>query len=236
MFFAVSTLGASAETTGPSCFRPASAAPSAALALSAPSLTPPATPPLPTAATHATTSALPHERSLLPNSPRADQTATPSLPATRHGEPGSHEAFSQPRLDDVAQIAGDERNDAYAVTGDEGEERARDAAAHQRIDPELGQPQRLLYGQVARQGFPCLAVDTSRLGIHHVNLSGDVEDRGDACVPGRKRYSHPAVSGGLPYRVERVTAGRRKSMNRATRRRGGEKAIIYCVAWKSDGG
>ena len=88
--------------------------------------------------------------------------APPATAATGHGKGVALQVASEPGLDDLAQVAGDERDHPDAICGDHLMERPGDRAANQRTDAKLHQAKRLLYRQIIRQDFPRFCDDASR--------------------------------------------------------------------------
>jgi len=121
-----------------------------------------------------------------------EATALTATGATGHGKGVALQVPAQPGLDDLAQVAGDERDHPDAMRGDHLMERPGDRAANQRTDAKLYKPKRLWGRQILRQDFPRFRHDSSRVGLDDVNPPCDVEHRRDPIVPGCKcRFHHP---------------------------------------------
>jgi hypothetical protein len=104
-------------------------------------------------------------------------------------------------LNDLAQVAGDERDHPDAISGNRLMVRPGDRAANQRTDAKLHQAKRLLGRQDIRQDFPRFSDDSSRVGIDDVNPPCDVEHRRDSIVPVCKcRFHHPRSSASFLHR------------------------------------
>jgi hypothetical protein len=104
-------------------------------------------------------------------------------------------------LNDLAQVAGDERDHPDAISGNHLMVRPGDRAANQRPDAKLHQAKRLLGRQDIRQDFPRFGDDSSRVGIDDVNPLCDVEHRRDSIVPVCKcRFHHPRSSASILHR------------------------------------
>jgi hypothetical protein len=95
-------------------------------------------------------------------------------------------------LNNLAQVAGHERDHVDAVSGNYLMQRPGNRAANQRADTKLRQAKRLPNRHVIRQDLLRFSDDSSRLGLGDMNPSGDVKDRRDPMVPMRKRrFYHP---------------------------------------------
>ena len=152
--------------------------------------------PLPPAAaqTHsAASSSSVHDMFLLFQNAQAPATAATAPPAAWHGEVFAFETSPEPGLDDLAQIAGHERDHPDPVRGDDGVQRPGDRPAHQRFDAELGQAKRLPDRHVIRQGFLPFGDDPSGFDLGDMDAPRGVEDRRDPTVPVREgRFHRPA--------------------------------------------
>jgi hypothetical protein len=123
------------------------------------------------------------------HSPAAAPTATA---ATGHGKGVALQVATEPGLDDIVQVTGNERDHPDAIRCDHLGKRPGDRAADQRADAKLRQSKRLLYRQVIRQDFPRFGDDSSRVGLDDVDPLCDVEDRRDPTVPKCEcRFHHP---------------------------------------------
>jgi hypothetical protein len=151
--------------------------------------------PLSTACSHSTTSSSIHEIALLvyARDPSATAAGAAAPTAAGHGELVAIETAAEPSLNDVAQVAGHERDHPDAVSGDQRVQRPGDRAADQYIDAEFRQTNHLLKRQVIRQDFLRFSGNSPRLGRDDMDLSGDVEDRRYSTVPvGEGRFHDPS--------------------------------------------
>jgi hypothetical protein len=120
-------------------------------------------------------------------------------------------------MDDIAQVAGDERDHLDSIRGDPLLERPGDRAANQRTDTKLHQAMRLLYRQVICQDFPCFSNDLSRVGLYDVNPPCDVEHRRDPIVPICKcRLHHERSCAYFLHRERAFAMPTRPHLNRTT--------------------
>jgi hypothetical protein len=95
-------------------------------------------------------------------------------------------------LNDLAQVAGHERDHVDAVSGNDLMQRPGNRAANQRADTKLRQTKRLPDRHAILQDLLRFRDDSSRLGLGDMNPPGDVKDRRDPIVPVRKcRFHHP---------------------------------------------
>jgi hypothetical protein len=97
--------------------------------------------PLPTAWSHSAESSSIHEIFLLIHFVHAPATAATA--ATGHGECIAFETAAEPGLNDLAQVAGHERDHLDAVSRNDRLQRPGNRAANERADAKLRQAKRL---------------------------------------------------------------------------------------------
>ena len=142
--------------------------------------------------THSAAFSSVHRVFLLVNSAYSPAVASTATGATGHDKGVALQVATEPGLNDIVQVTGDERDHLDAIRGDHLVERPGDRAANQRTDAKLHQTMRLLDRQVIRQDFPRFSDDSSRVGLDDVNPPCDVEHRRDPIVPVCKcRFHHP---------------------------------------------
>lgn len=113
--------------------------------------------PLSAAWPHSATFSSVHRVFLLVYSAHSPAAASTATGATGHDKGVALQVATEPGLNDLAQVAGDERDHPDAIRGDRLMERPGDRAANQRTDAKLHQTMRLLDRQVIRQDFPVSA-------------------------------------------------------------------------------
>jgi hypothetical protein len=116
--------------------------------------------------------------------------STSTAPAAWHGEELIPEPSGKPRLDDLAQVAGNERDDPYAIGGHHSMHGTGYRTAYKGVYTESCETKRLLGRHFIRKRLPCLPHDASRFGFHEKDLPGHVEDRRDSIVPGCESGFH----------------------------------------------
>jgi hypothetical protein len=123
--------------------------------------------------------------------PATLSAATPSLSAaTWHGEYLLFEGAGKVPPDDLAKIAGDERDYPDSVRGDHRLRGAGYRAAHECIDAELRETKPLAFSAVVRERLLGLADDPPPLRHDDVDLSRHVEHRRDSMIPDRECRFH----------------------------------------------
>jgi len=115
----------------------------------------------------------------------------PAPPRTaRHGEGVSGQAAPVPRLDDLPQVPGHERDHSNPVGADHSVQGPGNRAAYQRTDLQLRQVQRLLHWKLSGQHLLRFRDDLPGFDPDQQNLQGAVENRRDSIVPAGKRCVH----------------------------------------------
>ena len=115
---------------------------------------------------------------VLPRTAHASAMASAATAATGHDKGVALQTASEPGLDDIAQVAGDERDHPDAICGDHLVERPGDRAANQCTDAKLRQTMRLLYRQVIRKDFPRFCDDSSRVGLDDLKIRRAMSNTG----------------------------------------------------------
>jgi hypothetical protein len=124
--------------------------------------------------------------------------------AAGHGEVAAFETAAEPSLNDLAQVAGHERDHPDAVSRNYRVQRPGNRAANQRADAKLRQAKRLPNRHVVRQDLLGFRDDSSRMDLGNMNPPGDVKDRRDPIVPVRKCRFHHMIS--CPSSTRRLIA------------------------------
>jgi hypothetical protein len=176
--------------------------------------------PLSAAWPHSGTFSSVHRVFLLVCSAHSAATASTAAGATGHDKGVALQVAAKPGLNDLAQVAGDERDYPYANRGDHLMERPGDRAANQSTDAKFHQAMRLLDRQVIGLNFLRFTDDSSRLDLDDVNPPCNVEDRRDSMVPVCKcRFQERNAAG------SDSGDGLRASRQRTSRTRYGMKGI-----------
>jgi hypothetical protein len=178
---------------------------------------------LSSARSHPAASSSIHEIFLLVDAIGSPATAAASPAAAGHSELAAIETAAEPSLNDLAQIAGHERDHLDAVSGDHRMQRPGYRAAYQCADAEFRQTNHLLKRQVVRQDFLRFSCNSPRLGRDDMDLPGDVEDRRYPMVPvGEGRFHDPSSCIWFTWRILAIVVPRSA----------GAGALAYAVVLK----
>ena len=136
-------------------------------------------------------------------SPEPSPDSRPAATAAAgHREGSLVESATQPGLDDLVPLAGDERDDPDAGGGDHLPHRPRDRPADERLDSELGQARPHPAWRARGEHLVRLEDDPAGFGLDDEKVAGGVEDGCDPAAPAGEGRSRSVGGSVLVHVIE----------------------------------